>query len=115
MSTQVAIIGAGLAGLLPSHLLHPQGIEPAVPETRSRAESETTIRADVPEQGTVGILNRSGIGVRMQREVKLHPLGTDTPSVTHERQSQRSEPDYVVSSRAAATALIENHAELAFA
>ncbi|MFJ9531368.1 4-hydroxybenzoate 3-monooxygenase [Herbaspirillum sp. NPDC101396] len=72
MSTQVAIIGAGPAGLLLSHLLHLQGIESVVLETRSRAEIEATIRAGVLEQGTMDILNESGIGARMQREGTVH-------------------------------------------
>jgi len=72
MSTQVAIIGAGPAGLLLSHLLHLQGIESVVLETRSRSEIEATIRAGVLEQGTMDILNQSGIGARMQREGVVH-------------------------------------------
>jgi p-hydroxybenzoate 3-monooxygenase len=44
MRTQIAIIGAGPAGLLLSHLLHLQGIESSVVETRSREEIEATIR-----------------------------------------------------------------------
>jgi p-hydroxybenzoate 3-monooxygenase len=72
MSTQVAIIGAGPAGLLLSHLLHLQGIESVVLETRSRSEIEATIRAGVLEQGTMDILNQSGIGARMQREGMVH-------------------------------------------
>ena len=72
MSTQVAIIGAGPAGLLLSHLLHLQGIESVVLETRSRVEIEATIRAGVLEQGTMDILNQSGVGARMQREGVRH-------------------------------------------
>ncbi|RFB73023.1 MULTISPECIES: 4-hydroxybenzoate 3-monooxygenase [unclassified Herbaspirillum] len=72
MSTQVAIIGAGPAGLLLSHLLHLQGIESVVLETRSRVEIEATIRAGVLEQGTMDILNQSGVGARMQREGVVH-------------------------------------------
>jgi p-hydroxybenzoate 3-monooxygenase len=72
MSTQVAIIGAGPAGLLLSHLLHLQGIDSVVLETRSRVEIEATIRAGVLEQGTMDILNQSGIGVRMQCEGVVH-------------------------------------------
>ena len=48
MRTQVAIIGAGPAGLLLSHLLHLDGIESITVETRSRADIEATIRAGVP-------------------------------------------------------------------
>jgi p-hydroxybenzoate 3-monooxygenase len=72
MRTQVAIIGAGPAGLLLSHLLHLQGIESVVLETRSRADIEATIRAGVLEQGSMDILNEAGVGERMRREGALH-------------------------------------------
>jgi 2-polyprenyl-6-methoxyphenol hydroxylase-like FAD-dependent oxidoreductase len=52
--TQVVIIGAGPAGLLLSHLLHLEGIESVVLDSRTRAEIEATIRAGVLEHGTVG-------------------------------------------------------------
>lgn len=72
MRTQVAIIGAGPAGLLLSHLLHLQGIESIVLESRSRPEIEATIRAGVLEQGTMDLLNEAGVGARMQAEGALH-------------------------------------------
>jgi p-hydroxybenzoate 3-monooxygenase len=72
MRTQVAIIGAGPAGLLLSHLLHLNGIESVVLESRSRAEIESTIRAGVLEQGTMDVLNNAGVGERMRREGALH-------------------------------------------
>ena len=72
MKTQVAIVGAGPAGLLLSHLLHLQGIESVVLETRSRADIEATIRAGVLEQGSMDILNEAGVGERMRREGALH-------------------------------------------
>jgi len=72
MKTQVAIVGAGPAGLLLSHLLHLEGIDSVVVESRSRAEIEATIRADVLEQGTVDLLAQSGVGERMKREGMIH-------------------------------------------
>ena len=72
MRTQVAIIGAGPAGLLLSHLLHLNGIESIVLESRSRAEIEATIRAGVLEQGSMDILSEAGVGERMRREGALH-------------------------------------------
>jgi len=72
MKTQVAIVGAGPAGLLLSHLLHLRGIESVVLETRSRADIEATIRAGVLEQGSMDILNEAGVGERMRREGALH-------------------------------------------
>ena len=72
MRTQVGIIGAGPAGLLLAHLLHLRGIESVVLETRSREDIEATIRAGVLEQGTVDLLNESGVGERMRREGLRH-------------------------------------------
>jgi p-hydroxybenzoate 3-monooxygenase len=72
MRTQVGIIGAGPAGLLLAHLLRLRGIESVVLETRSREEIEATIRAGVLEQGTVDLLNESGVGERMRREGMRH-------------------------------------------
>lgn len=54
--TRVAIVGAGPAGLVLSHLLSESGIESIVIDQRSREEIETTIRAGILEQGTVDLL-----------------------------------------------------------
>jgi p-hydroxybenzoate 3-monooxygenase len=70
--TQVGIIGAGPAGLLLSHLLHLEGIESVILESRSREEIESTVRAGVLEQGTVDLLNETGLGQRMKREGAVH-------------------------------------------
>src|SRR2546423_14727699 len=70
--TQVAIVGAGPAGLLLSHLLHLAGIESVVLESRTRAEVEATLRAGVLEQGTVDLLIESGVGERMLRDGVVH-------------------------------------------
>jgi p-hydroxybenzoate 3-monooxygenase len=72
MRTQVAIIGAGPAGLLLSHLLRLAGIDSVVIEAQSRAYCENRIRAGVLEQGTVDTLVQSGLGARMQREGLVH-------------------------------------------
>jgi p-hydroxybenzoate 3-monooxygenase len=72
MRTQVAIIGAGPAGLLLSHLLHLAGVESIVLESRSRPEIEATIRAGVLEQGTMDLLAEAGVGARMRAEGALH-------------------------------------------
>ncbi|VVE08925.1 4-hydroxybenzoate 3-monooxygenase [Pandoraea anhela] len=68
----VVIVGAGPAGLLLSHLLHLKGIDSIVLESRSRAAVESTIRAGVLEQGTMDILNDTGVGERMRREGAEH-------------------------------------------
>ena len=70
--TQVAIIGAGPAGLLLSHLLHGHGIDTIVLEAKSRAYAEARIRAGVLENGTVETLNKLGLGERLQREGLAH-------------------------------------------
>ncbi|MEM5383629.1 4-hydroxybenzoate 3-monooxygenase [Paraburkholderia phymatum] len=72
MRTQVGIIGAGPAGLLLSHLLHLQGIDSVVLESRSREQIESTIRAGVLEQGTADLLTETGVGERMKAQGALH-------------------------------------------
>jgi p-hydroxybenzoate 3-monooxygenase len=73
--TQVAIVGAGPAGLVLAHLLHRRGIASVVLERRSREYIENRIRAGVLEQGTVDTLVDNGVGDRI-REVGLVHDGT---------------------------------------
>jgi p-hydroxybenzoate 3-monooxygenase len=90
--TQVGIVGAGPAGLLLSHLLHLQGIESVVLESRSREYVEQRVRAGVLEQGSVDVLTETGVGERLKREglehrgINLHFGGKshriDFPSLT---------------------------------
>lgn len=68
IKTQVAIVGAGPAGLLLSQLLYLQGIDSIVIETRSRERVESRIRAGQLEPGAVKVLTDAGIGVRMHQE-----------------------------------------------
>src|SRR5262249_24816464 len=72
MRTQVGIVGAGPAGLLLSHLLHLENIESVVLEDRSRTHVENRLRAGVLEQGTVDILNSSGVGERLSMQGLVH-------------------------------------------
>jgi p-hydroxybenzoate 3-monooxygenase len=72
LRTQVGIIGAGPAGLILSHLLHLEGISSVVIETQTRKHVEERIRAGILEQGTVDLLNESGVGGRMRREGLVH-------------------------------------------
>jgi p-hydroxybenzoate 3-monooxygenase len=72
MRTQVAIIGAGPAGLLLSHMLHLDGIDSVIIESRSRSAIEATIRAGVLEQSTVDLMTEIGAGERLQREGFVH-------------------------------------------
>ena len=72
MRTQVAIIGGGPAGLLLSHLLHLQGIDSVVRESRDRGYVERRQRAGMLEQGTTDVLRESGVGERLDREGLVH-------------------------------------------
>lgn len=72
MRTQVAIIGAGPAGLMLSHLLHKAGIDNIVLEQRSRTYVESRIRAGVLEQGAVDLMREIGVNSRMEREGLPH-------------------------------------------
>ena len=72
MRTQVGIIGAGPAGLMLAHLLLREGIESVIIEKHSREYIESRVRAGVLEQGTVDLLNETGLGDRMRREGMLH-------------------------------------------
>jgi p-hydroxybenzoate 3-monooxygenase len=68
LRTQVAIVGAGPAGLLLSHLLEREGVESVVLETRSRAYVEARVRAGILEHSTVALLDDVGLGRRLHRE-----------------------------------------------
>lgn len=72
LSTKVGIVGGGPAGLMLSHLLHLNGIETIVLETRTREEVEGTIRAGVLEQNTVDLLVDTGLGDRLKKEGFTH-------------------------------------------
>jgi p-hydroxybenzoate 3-monooxygenase len=72
MKTQVAIIGAGPAGLLLSELLHRQGVSSVVLEARSRDYVLARIRAGVLEQTTVDVLRANGLGERMDAQGHAH-------------------------------------------
>jgi p-hydroxybenzoate 3-monooxygenase len=72
MRTEVAIVGAGPAGLLLSHLLAADGIESVVLETRSRSYVEARVRAGILESSTVGLLDAAGLGERLHREGHEH-------------------------------------------
>jgi p-hydroxybenzoate 3-monooxygenase len=72
MRTQVAIIGAGPAGLLLSHLLRAGGVESIVIETRTREYVESRIRAGILEHSTVELLRSVGLGDRIAHEGDEH-------------------------------------------
>ena len=72
MRTQIGIVGAGPAGLVLAHLLHLQGIESVVIETRGRKYIEERVRAGLLEQGTVDLLIETGVGERLRHECLTH-------------------------------------------
>lgn len=72
MRTQVAIIGAGPAGLLLGALLHKAGIDNVIIERHSGDYVLGRIRAGILEQGTVDMLTEVGVGQRLQAEGTVH-------------------------------------------
>jgi p-hydroxybenzoate 3-monooxygenase len=70
--TQVAIVGAGPAGLLLGALLHKAGIDAVIVEQRSADYVLGRIRAGVLEQVTADLLDHAGVGARMHREGLPH-------------------------------------------
>jgi p-hydroxybenzoate 3-monooxygenase len=55
-----------------SHLLHLQGVESVVLESRSQEYIEQRVRAGVLEKGTADLMIESGVGARLQREGLIH-------------------------------------------
>jgi p-hydroxybenzoate 3-monooxygenase len=72
MRVQVAIIGAGPAGLLLGAKLHQAGIDAIVLEQRSAEYVLGRIRAGVLEQVTVDMMDSLGLGARMHAEGLVH-------------------------------------------
>ena len=70
--TQIAIVGAGPAGLMLGRMLSRRGVETVVLESRSRDYVESRVRAGVLEQGTVELLVAEGVGERLEREGNVH-------------------------------------------
>jgi len=72
MRTQVGIIGSGPSGLLLARLLHLQGIDTVILESRSREYVQGRIRAGVIEQGMADMLREAQVGERMDLEGMIH-------------------------------------------
>ena len=72
MRTQVGIVGGGPSGLLLAHLLHLEGVDSVVLESRSEEYVIERVRAGVLEQGTVDLMTAIGVGDRMRREGLVH-------------------------------------------
>ena len=72
MKTQVAVIGAGPAGLLLGHLLRAEGIECVIVERATPDHVLGRIRAGVLERVTTDLMDRLGLGARMHAEGLVH-------------------------------------------
>jgi len=72
MRTDVAIIGAGPAGLLLAHLLAQDGIESIVVEARARMYVAARIRAGILEHSSVELLRNVGLGAGVQARGDEH-------------------------------------------
>lgn len=72
MKTQVAIIGAGPAGLLLGHLLRAGGIDCVIVERATPDHVLGRIRAGVLERVTTDLMDRLGLGARMHAEGLVH-------------------------------------------
>jgi p-hydroxybenzoate 3-monooxygenase len=72
MRTQVAIVGAGPAGLLLGQLLSRAGIDSVILERRRIDYVLSRIRAGVLEQGLVDILHEAGVAERLESEGLVH-------------------------------------------
>ncbi len=72
MRTQVAIIGAGPAGMFLAHLLARDGIDAIVLERHDREYVEGRVRAGVLEQVTVDLLHGLGLADRLDEQGLVH-------------------------------------------
>lgn len=72
MKTQVAIIGAGPAGLLLGQLLFKAGVDAVIVERQSADYVLGRIRAGVLEQGTIDALAKADVDARMHEEGLPH-------------------------------------------
>jgi p-hydroxybenzoate 3-monooxygenase len=70
--TQVAIVGAGPAGLLLGQLLHKAGIAAIIIERQSGDHVLGRIRAGILEQVCIDLMDEAGVGARMHREGLVH-------------------------------------------
>lgn len=72
MRTQVAIIGAGPAGLLLGQLLHKHGIDNIILERQTGDYVLSRVRAGVIERVTMDLLDEAGVGGRMHADGLVH-------------------------------------------
>jgi p-hydroxybenzoate 3-monooxygenase len=72
MRTDVAIIGAGPAGLLLAHLLAAGGIESVVVEARTKEYVAARVRAGILESSSVDLLRGAGLGAGIDADGEEH-------------------------------------------
>ena len=68
----MAVVGAGPAGLLLSHLLAAEGVESVVLEARSQAYVAGRVRAGILEHSTVELLTAAGLDSRLRTDGSQH-------------------------------------------
>jgi p-hydroxybenzoate 3-monooxygenase len=85
LSTRVAIIGSGPAGLLLGQLLAKQGIENIIIERVSADYVLGRIRAGILEQGFVDLVRQAGASGRLDREGLVH----DGVIIAHHNRQHR--------------------------
>ena len=88
MKTQVAIVGAGPAGLLLGHLLRQANVDVVIVERQSADHVLSRIRAGVLENVTTGLMERLGLAERMHAEGLPHV--TRYPPATSAARSRAS-------------------------
>ena len=88
--TRVAIVGAGPAGLVLSHLLQQAGIDSIVVDQRSREDIEGTIKAGILEQGAVDLLASIGTTSRVHAVGDKHDGIVNWILYDHPRAKQRA-------------------------
>jgi p-hydroxybenzoate 3-monooxygenase len=72
MRTNVVIIGSGPSGLLLGQLLANAGIDAVILDRSGKEHILGRVRAGVLEEGTVGLMDRAGVGARMHAEGLPH-------------------------------------------
>lgn len=85
MRTKVAIIGSGPSGLLLGQILTNAGIDNVIIDRVGKDHILARVRAGVLEEGTVGLVDRAGVGERLHREGLPH----DGYSLTFDNRDHR--------------------------
>lgn len=111
MKAQVCIVGAGPAGLLLGHLLRAEGVDCLVLERRTPDHVLGRIRAGVLEQGTVQMMQRLGLDLRLEAEGLPHD-GFNLADGERLIRIDVAELEYIATSRAAQTSIAENYVGL---